>query len=340
MQRRGHDVHVAAVVAGPGAAQPFLAALSAAGVRTDALVLAGRAYLAERAAIARLCRQLRPDVVHTHGYRPDVLDAGIARRLGIPVVTTVHGFTGGGWKDRVYEWLQCRAFRHFDAVVAVSRSLVDRLTRAGVPRSRIHEVRNAWSPLAPVLDRTAARRALGLPRDGFAIGWVGRLSHEKGPDVLVDALPHLQDLPLIASAVGDGVMRIPLQARARALGLNGRIRWHGAVLDVARVLPAFDAFVLSSRTEGTPMVLFEAMAAGVPIVATAVGGVPDVVSPEEAVLVAPADPFALAAAIRDVYQDPGAARARARGAHARLERDFGVAPWLERYEAIYRLVAA
>jgi glycosyltransferase involved in cell wall biosynthesis len=340
MRRVGHDVHVAAVVEGPGAARPFLASLSAAGVRTKALVAPGRAYLTERAAIARLCSELRPDVVHTHGYRPDVVDAGVARRLGIPVVTTVHGFTGGGWKDRVYEWLQCRAFRRFDAVVAVSRPLVDRLTRAGVPRSRIHEVRNAWSPIAPVLDRGAARRAVGLPRDGFAIAWVGRLSHEKGPDVLVDALPHLHDLPLVASAVGEGVLRVSLQARARALGLNGRIRWHGAVQDVARVLPAFDAFVLSSRTEGTPMVLFEAMAAGVPIVATAVGGVPDVVSPAEAVLVAPGDPIALAAAIRDVYRDPATAQMRARHARARLEREFGVAPWLERYEAIYRLVAA
>jgi glycosyltransferase involved in cell wall biosynthesis len=342
MRGIGHQVHVIAVVEGPGAARAFLDPLGAAGVGTHLLVVPGRAYGAERAAIARLCRDLRPDVVHTHGYRPDVVDAGVARRLGIPVATTVHGFTGGGWKNRLFEWLQCRAFRKFNAVVAVSRPLVERLTRAGVPPSLIHQVRNAWSPVAPASlpDRAAARRALGLPTDGFAVGWLGRLSHEKGPDVLLEALPHLSDLPLVASVVGDGAMRAALETRARGLGLNGRIRWHGALANGAGVLRAFDVCVLSSRTEGTPMVLFEAIAAGVPVVVTAVGGMPDVVSPTQAVLVSPDDPAALAAAIRSVYEDPAMARERACRAHARVERDFAVAPWLERYEAIYRLVAA
>ena len=97
--------------------------------------------------------------------------------------------------------------------------------------------------------------------------------------------------------------------------------------------------MLSSRTEGTPVVLFEAMAANVPIVTTGVGGVPDVVSPAEAALVRSEDPVALAAEIRGVHADREAAARRARAAHARLERDFGVAPWLDRYEAIYRLVS-
>jgi glycosyltransferase involved in cell wall biosynthesis len=299
----------------------------------------GRAYLLERAAIARVCRDVRPDVVHTHGYRPDVLDAGVARRLGIPVVTTVHGFTGGRWKNSFYEWLQCRAFRRFDAVVAVSRPLVERLERAGVPPARIHEVPNAWRECAPPLDRGAARHALGIPSDRFVVGWVGRLSHEKGANVLLEALPHVSDLPLVVSVAGDGSERVTLQARASALGLAERILWHGAVPDAGRLFAAFDLFVLSSRTEGTPLVLFEAMAVGVPIVATHVGGVPGVVSPAEAALVRPDDPLALAAEIRDVYRNPTAAQRRARAARARLERDFGIAPWLDRYEAIYRLVS-
>jgi len=340
MRGLGHDVHVAAIVEGPRAARTFLAPLAAAGVHTSALEAQGRAYLAERAGIAQRCREVRPDVVHTHGYRPDVVDAGVARRLGIPVVTTVHGFTGGGWRNRLYEWLECRALRRFDAVVAVSRPLVERLRAAGVPTSRLHQVRNAWGPAGPPLDRAAARRALGLPPGGFAVGWLGRLSHEKGPDVLVEALPHVHDLSLIACVAGDGAMRASLQARAGALRLNGRIRWQGVVPDAARALAAFDVCVVSSRTEGTPIVLFEAMAAGVPIVATTVGGVPDVVSPREALLVPPNDRIALADAIRDVYGDPATARERARAASARLERDFALAPWLEAYESIYRTVAS
>ncbi|HEV8304151.1 MAG TPA: glycosyltransferase family 4 protein [Gemmatimonadales bacterium] len=335
----GHEVHVMAVEVGPAPVGSFLAPLADAGVHTHTLVVRGRAYLRERAAIGELCRRVCPDVVHTHGYRPDVLDAGVARRLGIPVVTTVHGFTGGGWKNRLYERLQRRAFRRFDAVVAVSRPLVEHLAGAGVRRSRIHEVPNAWRQMAPPQSREAARRTLGIPADDFTIGWVGRLSYEKGPDVLLEALRRVGDLPCAVSVLGDGNMRVPLEARANGLGLDGRVRWHGAVPDAGRLFAAFDVCVLSSRTEGTPMVLFEAMAAGVPIIAARVGGVPDVVSPAEAALVAPEDPGALAAAIRGVHQDPAAAQRRAQAARAHLDRAFGVAPWLDRYEAIYRLVS-
>ncbi|OLC36571.1 MAG: hypothetical protein AUH81_07930 [Candidatus Rokubacteria bacterium 13_1_40CM_4_69_5] len=332
----GHDVHVTAVATEPGTdPHAFLAPLSDVGVHTRLLVAPGRTYLRERSAIAQVCRQVRPDVVHTHGYRPDVVDSGVARRLRIPVVTTVHGSTGGGWRNRLYEWLQCRAFRRFDAVVAVSRPLVDRLAAAGVPQARIHVVPNAWCETAPPLDRTAARLVLGIPEDGFVVGWIGRLSHEKGPDVLLEALHRVTDLPLVVSVVGSGIERAALQVQARRLGLKG-ILWHGAVPDADRLFRAFDVVVLSSRTEGSPMVLFEAMAAEVPVVATRVGGVPDIVSSAEAALVPPNDPGALAAELRAVHRDQGQARARARRARERLQREFRIEPWLARYEAIYR----
>ena len=337
--RAGNDVH-AAVVLDPGCADhPIIGALASSGVTPHPMLLPGRAYRRERATIHELCRRLRPDVVHTHGYRADVLDAGPARQLGIPTVTTVHGFTGGGWKNRFYERLQRRAYRQFDAVVVVSRPLVDRLVHDGVPPHRVHCVPNAWRETTPPLDRLSARRALGLREDGFVIGWVGRLSGEKGPDVLLDALLYLTDLPITVSVVGNGPGRHSLASRAQRGGVDSLIRWHGAVTDAARHFAAFDVFVLSSRTEGTPIVVFEAMAAGVPIVATRVGGVPDVVSSAEAVLVPPADPVALAAAIRAVYRDPAAARARAQRARARLLTQFTVPPWISRYDAIYRLLS-
>jgi glycosyltransferase involved in cell wall biosynthesis len=267
------------------------------------------------------------------------VDAGVARRLGVPTVTTVHGFTGGDWKNRFYERLQRRAYRKFNAVVAVSRALGEKLIRDGVPLGRVHVVPNAWEEAAPPLDRAAARCLLGVGEDGFLVGWAGRLSSEKGPDVLLDALPHLSDLPVNVSVVGNGRERQSLIARVRQLGLEERVRWHGIVRDAGRLFAAFDTFVLSSRTEGTPIVLFEAMATGVPIVATRVGGVPDVVSPAEAALVPPDDPLALAAAIRAVYRNPAAAHERARHAREHLLRDFSVAPWLGRYEVIYGLLS-
>lgn len=333
----GHDVRVAAVLdVAERDGHPVVGALGEAGVPVTRLALPRRAYLKERAAIRALCGEVRPDVVHSHGYRADVVDAGVARRLGIPVVATVHGFTGGGWKNRLYEWLDRRALRRLETVVAVSRGLADTLAAAGVPQDRIHVIPNAWDHRTTILVAVDARRELGLPADGRRIGWVGRLSGEKGPDVMVAAIDLLRDQCCALSMLGDGRERPALERQSIRLGVAERVTWHGAVSVAGRLFRAFDVFVLSSRTEGIPLALLEAMAAQVPVVATAVGGVPDVVSAAEALLVPPNDPAALAAAIREVLRNPNDATMRARAARTRLDGEFALGPWLERYEALYR----
>lgn len=335
---RGHRVHLLAVVDPGEAEHPLVAPLTEAGVEVRVLEIPARAYLRERAAMRALCGSIRPDVVHTHGYRPDLVDGSVARSLGIATVATVHGFVRGSWKGRAYEWLQRRSYRRFDAVAAVSRPQVAELAASGVSPERIHHLPNAWAAHAPPLPAGAARARLGVPEGVFHVGWVGRLGREKGADVLLDALALLGDLPLVASIVGAGREEEALRAQAEALGIADRVRWHGLIAEAGPLFSAFDAFVLSSRTEGTPIALFEAMEAGAPVVATAVGGVPDVVSPAEALLVPAEDPARLAEALRGVRSDPAAAAARARAAGSRLREAFGADPWLDRYEEIYRQV--
>lgn len=331
----GSRVIIAAVGAERPQVEPFLSGISDS---VDALFIEtpDRGYLRERRRVAQLCRKWRPDVLHTHGFRPDVVDAGVARALEIPTVSTVHGFTGDDLKTRAYEWIQRHLFRRFDAVVAVSRPLAVHLLDSGVPRERLHIVRNEMPALRSPMESEAARRTLNVPPERFHIGWVGRLGKEKGPDVLLDALARLQDMPVLASIVGEGRMQGELEERARSAKIGHIFRWHGRIPQAAALFSAFDVFVLSSRTEGTPMVLFEAMAAGVPIVATSVGGVPDVLGGGKGLLVAPDDPDALAQAIRDVHNDPAAARDRADGARRELEADRDPARWAERYDEVYR----
>lgn len=330
----GVDARVVAVLDRAGA-HPFVERLAAHGVPVQALVVSRRGYLEERRAIAALAATAPDTVVHTHGYRPDVIAASAARRAGRATVSTVHGFTGGGWRNRIYEALQVRALRRADAVVAVAATVARRLEGQGVPPARLATLANAFAPYPDLLDRAAARAALGVAPDAVQVAWVGRVSHEKGADVLVRALPALADLPVRVSIVGDGPARGAVEAEAARLGVADRLQWHGMVAGAGRFLRAFDAFVLSSRTEGTPIALLEAMAAGVPIVATRVGGVPDVVTSDHAELVPSEQPDALAAAVRATLASPAAARARAGRAAARVADAYGVSPWVASYDRIY-----
>jgi len=295
--------------------------------------------------MADVCRELNPDVLHTHGYRPDLLARGPAKKQGIATVTTVHGFTGGGWKNRFYEALQVQAFKKFDAVVAVSEPLRRGLIKAGVPQSRAWMIRNAPVRLEAPLTRTDARRALGLPAEGPIVGWVGRLSPEKGPDVLLRAVTLIGRPQVHVSYLGDGPARVALEAQEREMvgdeSLDfDRVRFHGTVPEAGRLLKAFDVLVLSSRTEGTPMILFEAMDAEVPVVTTWVGGVPDVVTEQEAILVPPEEPEVLARGIRQVLDNLPHAGQRAQRARRRLRQKFSPERWLDEYEHLYSTVIA
>ncbi len=339
-QARGHRVGAVSVVDRGGAEPGLHGSLAAAGVEVIAVTLPPRAYRRERAHYRDIFSRLRPDVVHTHGYRSDVLAGVVAGSLGICRVTTVHGFTGGDWKNRIYERLQLRAFKRFEAVVAVSAPLAARLLGRGVPPAALATIPNGFDTRAAVLSREEARAILGLPPEATVLGWVGRLSREKGADVMLQALARLPDRNVILSIVGSGGERASLDALVHQHGLNDRVRWHGLLPGAGRLYRAFDRFVLSSRTEGTPISLFEAMAAEVPIVATAVGGVPDVLAEGTGWLVPPEDPAALAAALASALEDGGEARRRATNAAARLRDVYGLDQWLDQYDRLYRSIVS
>lgn len=330
----GHDVTVVCVYASDPGDEPFWQSLQGSRVRAVPLVLPGRQYRAERARIREILVQTGARIAHTHGYRPDVLAAPVARAAGVKTVTTVHGFIGGSRRNRLYEWMQRRAYRRFDAVVAVSEKLRGEVVASGVAARRVHVVRNAWRPTGEIRSREAARAALGLPADAVALGWVGRLQAGKGPDVALRALAQV-DAGVELVFVGDGPDREALEAQAAELGVADRVRFAGRVSGAGRLLKAFDGLVMSSWSEGTPMVILEAMAAEVPIVTTAVGGIPDVVSGEEAVLVPAGDAAGLAGGIRSVLADTAATGHRVVAARRKLELDFAVEPWVDRYRAIY-----
>lgn len=333
---RDADVVLIAVLE-PGVPTPaWMAPLAAAAVRVEVLHVGARDYFVERWHVRSLLERHGVQVIHTHGYRPDLVHGGHARRSGIGTVSTVHGFTRtGGLKGRLNEWLQLRALRRFDAVVAVSKPLVEKLTSVGVSTDRIVLIPNAISGASRPLDRGDARAALSLPTDGRVVGWVGRMSHEKAPITMLEAFARTSTTDVILCFIGDGPERDACRQRAESLGVAARVRFAGALPDAARFLPAFDVLGLSSRTEGTPMVLLEAGLAGIPIVATRVGGVPDLLG-DGGHLVPADDPAALAAAVDAVLADRHAAAVRAAALRARLQTESSADAWVARHLELYQ----
>ncbi|MDX1495034.1 MAG: glycosyltransferase, partial [Longimicrobiales bacterium] len=198
---------------------PVARALEGSGAIVETWVLPVRAYREERHRVVDLLRRNSIDVLHTHGYRPDVMDASVARKEGVATVSTVHGRVGGTWKGRLYEWVQARALRRFDGVIAVSEKLQNELTRDGVARDRVHLLPNAWAPREELLSRSRAREELGLPEGPSVIGWVGRMGQEKAPDVFCQAAAEASHGTAHFSIIGDGPLRRECESLVDEAGL-------------------------------------------------------------------------------------------------------------------------
>ena len=330
----GHRVVVAACWCRGEERPPLVDELRSDGVEVREIVVPHRRYLSELDRLRQMLRSITPEVVHTHGYRSDVLGGAAARLEGLPSISTVHGFTGGGLKNRLFERLQAAAYRVFERVVAVSDPLAATLRERGVPDGKIVVLPNAWSRDVDCLPCGEARRELNLPRGETVLGWVGRVSEEKGLDVAVRALSRVEGVHL--AVIGDGPRTAAVKRLGRELGVAERVHWCGRVPDAARLFSVFDLYVLSSRTEGTPMAVFEAMAAGVPVVAAQVGGVPEQIDEATGYPVAPEDPGGLARAVRRAIEDPADARSRASRARSRLRDRFGRDAWVQAYSDVYR----
>jgi len=272
------------------------------------------------AIVAFLVRFLRAheiDILHTHRYKDTVLGTVAAKLAGVRrIVRTVHGLTEPlcGWERirfRAYSAVETMALRSFaDRIIAVSNDLARTLEVDGHRRSVVVPIHNGIDLGAVRSSRDAreVRRELGIPDGATVFGTVGRLSPVKDHRTLLHAAQRVARHHRHASFlfVGDGPLYDELVLTASQLGLGRACVFAGARDDVYDVLAAMDVFVLSSLHEGIPMALLEAMALGKPVVATAVGGVPEIVTHgENGLLVAPRDDRALAEACLELAGRPG-----------------------------------
>jgi glycosyltransferase involved in cell wall biosynthesis len=273
--------------------------------------------------LARLLARERIDLVHAHGQDASIVAAAVRRLSNFVLVVTRHVMDEptATWRERLRARLACAAFRRADAVVAVSGASAERLAElARIPREAVRVLPNgidlaAFDGAGPEI-RAAARRALAVaPADALVLV-PAVLREGKGHDVLLEAVPAL--LARVPSArvivAGGGEREAQLRGRARPLG--DAVRFLGPREDMRELLAACDVVALPSLAEAQPTALMEAAAAGRPVVATRVGGVPEVVADgRSGILVPPRDAGALAEALAALLADP--ARARAYGECAR-----------------------
>lgn len=308
---------------------------------------------ADLGAIGRLRRHLRltlPAVVHTHGVRANFVGRLASRGLPVAVVSTVHSSVHHDYASPVKRLL-CptleRATRgRVDAFIAVSAALGVELERDGVPGERIAVIGNRpepQNPPAPAPPKATLRAELGIPAGVPLLLGVGRLETVKGFDVLLEVLARLDGrIAFHAAIAGDGSRRRRLERRARDLGLSARVSFLGHRPDAAALMRQADLLVATSRMEGSPMALLEAMEARLPVVATAVGGVPELVGAARNGLAVPAgDVAGLAARIELLLRRPRLRRGMGRRGAEALVRRFAPGVWVEETRGVYeRAVAA
>ncbi len=308
----------------------------------------------------RLYRELsrwQPHIVHTHMAKAGLLGRLAAAGYNLTrgraprarVVHTYHGHVLEGYfsplMTRVFITLERLLARVSDRIIAISPAIRDELAggyRIGRPdQYRVVPLGFDLSPFAAVDDaaRAEARRALGLPAGAAVVTTVGRLTGIKQHTLFLDvfaqvAARHPDAMALVA---GDGELRGDLEAHAARLGLGDRVRWLGWRRDLATIYGATDVFLLTSRNEGTPVALIEAMASGVPGVSTDVGGVKDVIDSPDAGVRAPfGDVAALAQGVNALLDDPGRRRAMGARARASVLARFDIERLVHDIAAVYR----
>ncbi|MGH3713101.1 MAG: glycosyltransferase family 4 protein [Micromonosporaceae bacterium] len=330
--RQGHDVRV--ILLGPAEISGSLRERGIPSLQIDSM------SMVDWVRALRLALRADPtDVLHTHGYRADIIAAVIRPLLrGVPrwrSVVTVHGFIRTSPGLRVLSRLNESVLRQADVVIAVSSAEAQRLAK--LLRRPVCFIPNGVAGQDSV-PRARAMAKLGSEPSRRVVAFLGRLSPEKRPDLFVDMAGIVaRDQPATDFVViGSGSLLSEMQQRAAAM-TGSHVVFAGLVSNVASLMEAIDVLVCPSDTEGTPRAVIEAMLAGVPVVATRVGGVPDLIADgQTGVLVEPGSPSALAAAVNRLLRDETWARAIGDHARALALTSFSVEDMADRVAEAYQ----
>lgn len=288
--------------------------------------------------LARLLRRERVDIVHSHNFAPLNYGTLAAKLCGLPTLNTRHGRAALTANRLIWALT--------DAVIAVSEDARrELLVHNRIDARKVHVVLNAVDTSAYALraDARVSRADLGVPADVPVVGTVGRLSPEKDHATLLLAFKALRDAgsPAHLVIVGGGPLEGTLKAQVDALAIGDAVHLPGFRTDVSDLLPLFDVYVLPSRMEGVSLTLLEAMAAGLPVVATHVGGNPEVVvEGVTGCLVEPGEPALLAAALGSLLASPSRRLAMGTRGRERAHEQFDIVRLVDDHVQLYERLLA
>jgi glycosyltransferase involved in cell wall biosynthesis len=288
-----------------------------------------------------LLRQIQADILCCHGYKANLLGRFVSRQIGIPAIAVSRGWTGESYKVKAYEALDKWNLRRMDHVVCVSNAQAEKVQTIGVSENDISVICNAIQPERFEHPDPSFRNRLEslfqtTPR--HIVGAAGRLSPEKGFEVLIAAASQIvREDPTVGFVLfGDGSLRQQLQNQIQNCGLDQHFILAGFNNDLDRWMPHLDLFVLPSFTEGLPNVILEAFAAKVPVVATSVGGTPEVVDDGiNGYLVPPGNPEALSNAIHNVMRSEKVRKSMATLGFQKVTEQFNFKYQAERYQILF-----
>lgn len=332
----GHHVRVFSISETDG----FRPALEAAGIPVVVGAKQGALDLRVLRALRKVTVGAGTDIVHTHNFVPGYYAAAATRMASDAptLVNTCHNM-GARLSNRRLRGLYRWSLRHTARVAMVGRQVRDSLLSMGiVDASKADVVLNGVPVGRQAGDRASARASLGIPGDALLIGCVGRLVALKNHRLVIDTFPALlaSHPNLHLAVIGEGPLQGELQARIDALGLSERVHLTGARDDVPGLLPAFDVFVLPSRTEGLSIALLEACAAGLAIVATDVGGNGEIVRDGATGCLIPSDDgSALQTALDSLLRSPPERQRLGDAARAWVAANASVDAMRQNYDMLY-----
>jgi glycosyltransferase involved in cell wall biosynthesis len=287
----------------------------------------------------RLVRTDCTQILQSHGYKSHVLCLALKLLTGLPWIAFVHGWTTENRKMHLYRWLDLALLRFADRDVVVAESLRGQLVSAGIDDRKIITIHNAIDMREYPSDLNSdIRERYGISNDDCLIGVIGRFSPEKGHTHFIEALRRLNsERPHVkALLVGSGQEEQGIRNQVAQSGLNGHVVFVAYQENVIQFIQAFDILALSSLSEGMPNVVLEAMACAKPVVATRVGGVPElVVDGLTGSLVDAANPEQLSSALKTFIDDRGRARACGEAGRTRILKEFNCKDRVHQIIALY-----